>query len=64
MLERRLIEKITKLKVIKKKRKEKKNIIYTIKMIIIKKKLKLFHFDNYALTMTLLSITITKHQYY
>ena len=64
MFERRLIEKITKLKVIKKKRKEKKNIIYTIKMIIIKKKLKLFHFDNYALTMTLLSITITKHQYY
>ena len=64
MFERRLIEKITKLKVIKNKRKEKKNIIYTIKMIIIKKKLKLFHFDNYALTMTLLSITITKHQYY
>ena len=64
MFERRLIEKITKLKVLKKKRKEKKNIIYTIKMIIIKKKLKLFHFDNYALTMTLLSITITKHQYY
>ena len=64
MFERRLIEKITKLKVIKKKRKEKKNIIYTIKMIIIKKKLKLFHFDNYALTMTLLSITIAKHQYY
>ena len=64
MFERKLIEKITKLKVIKKKRKEKKNIIYTIKMIIIKKKLKLFHFDNYALTMTLLSITITKHQYY
>ena len=64
MFERRLIEKITKLKVIKKKRKEKKNIIYTMKMIIIKKKLKLFHFDNYALTMTLLSITITKHQYY
>ena len=64
MFERRLIEKITKLKVLKKKRKEKKNIIYTIKMIIIKKKLKLFYFDNYALTMTLLSITITKHQYY
>ena len=53
MLEQKLMEKITKLKILKEKRKVKYNN-NTNNIIVIKRKLKLFHSDNYALTMTLL----------
>ena len=55
MLEQKLLGQITKIKIIKEKRKV--NRYYNNKVIMKKrkkKKLKLFHFDNFALTMTIL----------
>lgn len=52
-----LLEKITKLKMLKQKRKvakKCKNNKNNNDSMMIQKKLKLFHFDNYALTITFL----------
>ena len=55
MLEQNLLKQITKIKILKEERKvKKKDNKVTMKNNNNKKKLKLFHFDNLAFTMTIL----------
>ena len=57
MLKQKLLEQITKIKILKEKRKAKKSYndkVVMEKSFFKKKFFKLFHFDNFALTMTIL----------
>ena len=54
MLEQKLLKQITKIKILKEKRKVKKDNKVIMKNDNNHKKNKLFHFDNIALTMTIL----------
>ena len=54
MLEQNLLKQITKIKILKEERKIKKDNKVIIKNNNNKKNLKLFHFDNFALIMTIL----------
>ena len=57
ILEQKLLEQITKIKILKEKRKAKKSYndkVVMEKSFFKKKNFKLFHFDNFALTMTIL----------